>query len=85
MEDVRQRKVPPARLAGRAPEARPWLFWLAEDADSTVRLSALSMLATATDPATQHRVAEMAARDRDPRIVRLAERIGQLLDDAAAR
>ena len=50
--------------------------WLAEDTDADVRLAAMTLLATTTDPATQRRVQELASRDRDRRITALAERIG---------
>ena len=70
-------------IRGIAP--RPWLFLLAEDEDSNVRLAALSLLATAADPPTQQRVADLASRDQDPRIVRLADRLAQMANDPAAR
>lgn len=61
----------------RAPgvDGRPWLFWLAEDSDAEVRLAALTVLATATDPNTHRRVLELALRDRDCRIAILAKQL----------
>jgi hypothetical protein len=56
-------------------DARPWLFWLAVDERADVRWAAMTLLATTADPATRARVRELAARDRDRRIIALSERL----------
>jgi hypothetical protein len=53
----------------------PWLLWLCRDADAEVRLSAVTLLATATDPQLLAEVERLARTDPDPRIQRCAERL----------
>ncbi len=62
----------------RSVRARTWLFWLSEDDAADVRLAALAELATAVDPATRKRVIEIAERDADRRVIRLAERLSNI-------
>ncbi|MFV2070650.1 MAG: HEAT repeat domain-containing protein [Pirellulales bacterium] len=72
---VRRRLVEQiVRLAGIDP--RRWLLWLSEDEQPDVRLAALTLMATSTDPRLLHRVEQAAARDPDSRIQRLADRLG---------
>jgi len=58
-------------------DAVPWLVELSRDADADVRWTALTLLATTQDPALLRRVGELVRGDPDPRIQRLAERLGQ--------
>ena len=55
----------------------PWLLELCRDADAEVRLAALALLATSSDPAVLDEVERMAGRDDDSGIRRIADRIGQ--------
>ncbi|MBN1854925.1 MAG: HEAT repeat domain-containing protein [Pirellulales bacterium] len=59
-------------------DGRRWLFWLAEDDHVDIRLAAMTLLATITDPATQRRLLELASQDQDPRVITLAERLATL-------
>ncbi|MEA1950822.1 MAG: HEAT repeat domain-containing protein [Planctomycetota bacterium] len=66
------------RLARRLPgvpglNPQPWLLELARDTNSDVRLTALTLLATAADPAVLAEVESIARRDADNRIRRQAE------------
>jgi len=58
-------------------DAVPWLVELSRDADADVRWTALTLLATTQDPALLKRVGELVRGDPDPRVQRLAERLGQ--------
>ena len=55
----------------------PWLLELCRDADAEVRLAAIALLATSSDPAVLDEVERMAGRDDDSGIRRIADRIGQ--------
>jgi hypothetical protein len=55
----------------------PWLLELCRDADAEVRLAAIALLATSTDPAVLDEVERIAGRDDDSGIRRIADRIGQ--------
>ena len=55
----------------------PWLLLLAHDSNSDVRLTAISLLATAADPAVLAEVETLAGRDPDRRIQQQAQRISQ--------
>ena len=67
--DSGQRAKLAAQLPGAAGiDARLWLTWLLRDEATEVRLAALSVLATSTDPETLRRVIEIARQDRDPRV-----------------
>ena len=55
----------------------PWLLELCRDAQSEVRLAAIALLATSSDPAVLDEVERIAGRDDDSGIRRIAERIGQ--------
>lgn len=75
--DVNVRRELPSRLLetpGINPA--PWLLQLSQDSDSEVRWKALGLLMTASDPGLAAEAARRAADDGDPRIRRLAERIG---------
>ena len=56
---------------------QPWLLVLARDGNRDVRLTAISLLATAADPAILAEVESLARRDTDHRIRRQAERMAQ--------
>lgn len=62
--------------------ARAWLLLLAEDEDAEVRLSALTMMATSSDPELLDSAWQLALDDADPRIARLATRIRDLRDSS---
>jgi hypothetical protein len=55
----------------------PWLLELSRDADAEVRLAAIALLATSSDPAVLDEVERIAGRDDDSGIRRIADRIGQ--------
>ena len=45
-----------------------WLWWLAEDEDASVRIAAISMLATSNDPTVRSRLRELADRESNSRV-----------------
>jgi hypothetical protein len=53
-------------------DAQPWLIWMTEDRDASVRRTAVTLLATMKDAAAVTRLREIAARDPDPSLRRLA-------------
>jgi hypothetical protein len=55
--------------------SRPWLTILADDSDADVRLAAVTIMATSSDPALIEKAWQTAIRDRDPRIADLATRL----------
>jgi hypothetical protein len=55
--------------------ARPWLTMLADDSDADVRLAAVSIMATSSDPDLIEKAWQTAIRDRDPRIADLAGKL----------
>lgn len=70
-------------LARRLPQlpgvdAVPWLTWLCRDADSDVRLTAITLMATTSDPTLIEQAARIAREDSDPRIQQQAQRMTQL-------
>jgi hypothetical protein len=68
-----------AQLPGAAGiDARLWLTWLLRDEATDVRLSALSVLATSTDPDTVRRITEIARQDRDPRVRQQVEQLEKM-------
>ena len=72
-----------AQLAAQLPgaagiDARLWLTWLLRDEATEVRLSALSVLATSTDPDTVRRITEIARQDRDPRVRQQVEQLEKM-------
>jgi hypothetical protein len=69
-----------ARLAAQLPtvsgiDARLWLTWLMRDEVADVRLAALSVLATGSDPETLSRVITIGRQDSDARIRAQAEQL----------
>jgi hypothetical protein len=46
-------------------DARPWLLWLSEDADPSVRRAAAAILATSTDPKLRARWRELRVGEND--------------------
>ena len=62
--------------------ARAWLLFLAADNDAEVRLSALTIMATSSDPQLLDSAWQLALHDEDPRIARLATRIRDLRDSS---
>jgi hypothetical protein len=76
--DLRQRKELVRRLPGlQSVDTVPWLLWLCRDAHRDVRLSAIAILATTTDPALLEQVEQIARHDPDPQIQRQAERLAR--------
>ncbi|MGO8751119.1 MAG: HEAT repeat domain-containing protein [Thermoguttaceae bacterium] len=70
------------RLARALPEvqnmdAAPWLLQLSGDENADVRLAAIGLLATTSDPQLLARVQRIARNDSDPRVQRYAERTGR--------
>lgn len=61
----------------RSVDPEPWLLWLGRDRSAEVRLAAISLLATSTDPALLAKVERIARTDTDPRIRRQADRIAR--------
>jgi hypothetical protein len=62
-------------------DVRRWLVWLSRDSDADVRLAALTVMATSSDPVLL-RVLEAAGGD-DPRVAKLArQRLGTAAQDA---
>jgi hypothetical protein len=55
--------------------ARPWLFLLADDPSAEVRLAAVSVMGTSSDPELVEKAWQTAIHDRDPRIAKLAGRL----------
>jgi hypothetical protein len=55
--------------------ARPWLLLLVDDTNADVRLAAVSVMATSSDPDLVEKAWQTAIRDRDPRIASLAGRL----------
>lgn len=53
-------------------EARIWLAWMTKDPDATVRRSAVTLLLTMPDEAARSLLREIAMRDPDPTVRRLA-------------
>jgi hypothetical protein len=55
-----------------------WLLWLSHDKDAKVRLSAVSLMATSTDPRLTERLQEMRNTERDRRVSELLQRWSQI-------
>jgi hypothetical protein len=55
----------------------PWLLQLCRDTDAEVRLSAITFLATSTDPAILDEVEQIVQRDSDSGVRRIADRIAR--------
>lgn len=53
-------------------EARVWLAWMTKDSDTSVRRSAVTLLLTMPDEAARSLLREIAVRDPDPTVRRLA-------------
>lgn len=58
-----------------ARHARRWLRWLLEDDQGDVRLRALTMMATTSDPHIESLARRRLMEDTDPRVVALAKKI----------
>jgi hypothetical protein len=56
-------------------DAKPWLLLLADDDVSDVRLAAVTVMATSSDPELLEKAWQVALHDRDPRLSALAERL----------
>ncbi len=56
-------------------DARPWLWWLTEDDDPTVRSTAISILATSGDAEVLSRIRQLLREETDAGVLRQAERI----------
>ena len=55
----------------------PWLLELCRDAEAEVRLAAITILATSSDPAVLDEVQQIAGRDSESSIRHIAERVEQ--------
>jgi hypothetical protein len=55
----------------------PWLLELCRDAEAEVRLAAITLLATSSDPAVLDEVERIAGRDRDEGVRRIGDRVAQ--------
>lgn len=73
-----RRELARALPALRSIDPTPWLLWLARDEDAEVRLTAISLMATVSDPRLLAEIERMAASDEDPRIRRCAEQLRQV-------
>ncbi|MBS0210007.1 MAG: HEAT repeat domain-containing protein [Planctomycetes bacterium] len=62
-------------------DAKPWLMHLSNDEDASVRLTAMTLMATSRDPAMLARVTEMARTDNDERVRYQASRIMESMND----
>ena len=69
----------------RSIDATPWLLHLSKDADSEVRLTAITLMATSGDPALLEQVEQIAAEDDDPRIRDQVLHISRQRSDASQR
>src|SRR3972149_4309022 len=58
-------------------DAVSWLLHLSRDADAGVRLAAITLLATSTDPGVLDQLEQIVQRDTESSIRKLAERIAQ--------
>jgi len=56
-------------------DAKAWLMLLAEDADADVRLAAVTVMSTSSDPQLIEKAWQVALNDRDPRVASLVERL----------
>lgn len=56
-------------------DAVAWLRWLSRDQDAEVRLAAVTVMATTSDPALLRQLESMARQDPDPRVRQAAERL----------
>ena len=54
-----------AESVARLPAAGRWLIWLSQDADPTVRSTAVSLMVTAQDPRLLQRLREMETNEPD--------------------
>jgi hypothetical protein len=62
-----------------------WLSVLAEDPDADVRLAAVTMMGTSTDPQLAEQAYQAALHDRDPRVADLAGRLRDRRDNIQRR
>jgi len=58
-------------------DAVPWLLRFCRDTDAEVRLAAITFLATSSDPAVLDQIEQIAGRDADSSVRRVADRISQ--------
>ena len=56
-------------------DAHVWLVWLSRDEHADVRLAAMTVMATSSDPNVLRRIEQMARSDADPRVQRQGERL----------
>ncbi len=78
-DPVERRQLADA-LAGLPVERRRWLLWLSGDPDAQVRRSAVSLMATSSDPVLTTRLEELLTQENDPEVRRLLQRWAQIRD-----
>jgi hypothetical protein len=75
-DDAEQRmKLVDSAMAQPGAGSGAWLLLLADDADSEVRLFAVTVMATSNDATLVEKAWQVSIRDRDPRIADLANRL----------
>jgi hypothetical protein len=75
-DDAEQRmKLVDSAIAQPGAGSGAWLLLLADDADSEVRLFAVTVMATSNDATLVEKAWQVSIRDRDPRIADLANRL----------
>ena len=71
------------RMSGIDP--KPWLLWLTRDDSAEIRLAALQIMSTASEPAFQRRAGEMALGDSDGQVREVAQRISRGASEGIGR
>ena len=64
---------------------KAWLSILTDDPDAEVRLAAVTLMATSTDPQVAEQAYQAAIHDRDPRVADLAGRLRDRRDNIERR
>lgn len=69
-----------ARMLPRVSNINPrrWLLWLSLDSDPQVRLEAITVMATSSDPQLLDYIRQLPARETDPEVLRQVDRLLKL-------